>query len=112
MPFSDTHTKAFRIPASQATNQLSKNYKPFLWRRLRAKPFVTGLLNCTEDVPKYRSSGTGTPIMMFGETDLRYADASDLLEKRKVTSAYQWEWYAAKKKQPSESLISRIGNWI
>jgi hypothetical protein len=37
-----------------ATNQLSKNYKPFLWCRLRAKLFVTGLLNCTEDVPSIR----------------------------------------------------------
>src|SRR6267378_4037673 len=37
---------------SDSACQLSKNYKPFLWRRLRAKPFVAGLLNCTDDVPK------------------------------------------------------------
>jgi len=52
-----------------------KNYKPFLWRRLRAKLFVAGLLNCTEDVPKYRSSDTDTPTMMFDETDLHNAVA-------------------------------------
>jgi len=75
-----------------------KNYKPFLWRRLRAKLFVAGLLNCTEDVPKYRSSDTDTPTMMFDETDLHNAVALDLLEKRKVTGSYEWEWYAAKKK--------------
>ena len=36
--------------------------------------------------------------MMFDETDLHNAVALDLLEKRKVTGSYEWEWYAAKKK--------------
>src|SRR6267142_3368480 len=36
----------------------SENYKPFLWRRLRARPFVTRLLNCTEDVPQRTSDST------------------------------------------------------
>lgn len=72
-----------------ATNQLSKNYKPFLWCRLRAKLFVTGLLNCTEDVPKYGSSDTDTPMMMVDETDLHNAVALDLLDKQKVTGSYE-----------------------
>jgi hypothetical protein len=62
-----------------ATNQLSKNYKPFLWRRLRAKLVAAGLLNCTENVPKYRNSDSvrretqiflraGVPLLMSDDT--------------------------------------------
>jgi hypothetical protein len=36
-------------------------------------------------------------MMVFDETDLHNAVALDLLEKRKVTGSYVWEWYAAKK---------------
>jgi hypothetical protein len=43
---------------------------------------------------------------MFGETDLHNAVALDLLEKRKVTSTYEWEWYAAKKKNSQVNRLS------
>jgi hypothetical protein len=36
-----------------ATNQVSKNYKPFLWCRLREPPLVSALLNSTELVPNF-----------------------------------------------------------
>ena len=42
---------------------------------------------------------TDTPMMMFDETDLQNAVALDLLEKRKVTGSYEWEWYALKKER-------------
>ncbi len=45
-----------KLDRASGYEPMSKNYKPFLWRRLRATPYVSSLLNCTEDVPKYRSS--------------------------------------------------------
>jgi hypothetical protein len=49
---------------------------------------------------------TDTPMMMFDETDVQNALALDLLEKRKVTGSFQWEWYMAKRKPP------KPGDWI
>jgi hypothetical protein len=48
-----------------ASNQISKDYRLFIWRLLRAKPFLTRLLNCTEDVPKYRSSDSARAETYF-----------------------------------------------
>jgi hypothetical protein len=39
-----------------------------------------------------------TPMVTFEETDLQNAIALDLLEKRKVTGSYEWEWYVLKGK--------------
>src|ERR1700674_4632988 len=51
---------------------------------------------------------TDTP-MMFDETDLQNAVALDLLEKRKVTGSFDWEWYVSRRKPTS---IPKLGDWI
>jgi len=48
---------------------------------------------------------TDTPTM-FDEIDLQNAIALDLLQHRKVTGSFQWEWYQSKRKPP------KSGDWI
>jgi hypothetical protein len=57
------------------------------------------VMRCLRDQP------IDTP-MMCEEIDLQNAVALDLLEQRKVTGSYQWEWYCSKRKP------AKTGDWI
>ncbi len=74
----------------------------------RARKMVAELKNADANCGLLASQGivvmrcpgspyTDTPTL-FDEADLENAIALNLLEKRKVTGSFEWEYYVAKKK--------------